>query len=139
MRRTAIILTAVALGFAACGDDDARDTSTGGAESNNPSADSQADVDNSANDSTAAGGEIRIGMKNLKFDPEEQAVKVGQTVTWINNESIPHNVVAEEGADFESDTFGKDGTFEYKPTKAGTIKYVCTLHPGMDGTLSVEV
>jgi plastocyanin len=46
--------------------------------------------------------------------------------------------VAQEGADFESDTFGEGGTFSYTPDRPGTIAYVCTIHPGMDGTLTVE-
>ena len=85
-----------------------------------------------------AGGGVAIGMRDIKFDPEQATVKVGQSVTWTNNESVPHNVVAEEGADFESDTFGKGGTFSHTPEQAGTITYVCTIHPGMDGTLTVE-
>ena len=45
--------------------------------------------------------------------------------------------MAQSGADFKSDDFGKGGTFSYTPDKAGTIKYTCTLHSGMDGTLEV--
>ena len=78
-----------------------------------------------------------IGMKDLKFHPASARVSVGQKVTWTNDESIPHDVKATSGADFKSDTFGKGGTFSFTPTKAGKIDYVCTLHPGMDGTLDV--
>ena len=41
------------------------------------------------------------------------------------------------GADFSSDQFGKGGKFSFTPTKAGEIKYECTLHPGMEGTIEV--
>jgi plastocyanin len=78
-----------------------------------------------------------IGMQDLKFDPASARVTVGQKVTWTNDESIPHDVKATSGADFKSETFGKGGTFSFTPTKAGKIEYVCTLHPGMDGTLDV--
>ncbi len=84
------------------------------------------------------GNAVQIGMQGLAFDPKDVTVKVGTTVTWKNLEDIPHNVTAEEGADFRSDLFGKDGTYTFKATKAGTIKYVCTIHPGMEGTLTVE-
>lgn len=107
----------VALTFSACGGDD--DNGEGGG-------------------SSAAASGTTVGMKDLKFGPETLQVKVGETVTWRNNESIPHNVVAEEGADFKSDTFGKDGTYTFTPKEAGTIKYECTLHPGMVGTLEVS-
>ena len=38
------------------------------------------------------------------------------------------------GDGFESDT-QLDGTFEHGFDSPGTYTYVCTLHPGMDGTV----
>jgi plastocyanin len=78
-----------------------------------------------------------IGMKSLHFQPDHVEVPVGQKVTWRNDESVPHDVVADSGASFSSKTFTKDGTFSWTPDKAGTVKYECTLHPGMDGTIAV--
>jgi plastocyanin len=109
-----LVLVAGVLAIAGCGGDD-----NGGSSSGKPVATDQ------------------IGMKDIKFDPADAQVKVGQKVTWTNNESVPHDVAATSGADFKSETFGKDGTFSFTPDKAGTIKYECTLHPGMDGTLEV--
>ena len=34
-------------------------------------------------------------------------------------------------------TLNDGDTFEYTPTKAGTIDYVCTIHPGQNGTITV--
>lgn len=76
-------------------------------------------------------------MKSIQFDPKEDTVKVGQTVTWTNDDSVDHNVTATSGADFKSDDFGNGKTYTFKATKPGTIKYTCTIHPGMDGTLTV--
>jgi plastocyanin len=78
-----------------------------------------------------------IGMKSLKFHPDHVQAKAGEPITWRNDESIPHDVKADSGADFASKTFGKGGTFTWTPTKAGPVKYECTLHPGMDGTIDV--
>jgi plastocyanin len=75
-------------------------------------------------------------MQNIQFEPATVAVKVGSTVKWVNEDSVDHDVVADDGQ-FRSKLFGKGGTFEYKPTKAGSIHYVCTVHPGMEGTLDV--
>ena len=47
------------------------------------------------------------------------------------------DVKADSGASFASRTFGHHGTFSYTPTRAGVIKYECTLHPGMTGKLTV--
>jgi plastocyanin len=79
----------------------------------------------------------KISMQNLRFKPDHVQVVVGQKVTWENDENIGHDVKADSGAKFASETFNKDGTYSFTPTAAGTIKYECTLHPGMDGTLDV--
>lgn len=78
-----------------------------------------------------------VVMKNVAFSPRAAKVKVGETVTWINHDRVPHDVVATSGASFDSGTFGQGETYEFRPTKPGTIAYVCTLHQGMDGTLTV--
>lgn len=85
----------------------------------------------------ASGDVVTVGMKDIQFTPKAVSVKVGQTVRWVDEEDVPHNVTATKGETFRSDTFSKDGSYEFKPTKAGTISYVCTIHPGMDGTLTV--
>jgi len=78
-----------------------------------------------------------IGMQSLRFKPDHVQVPVGQKVTWRNDESVGHDVKADSGAQFASETFSKDGTFSWTPTKAGTVRYECTLHPGMEGTIDV--
>ncbi len=119
-------LAAVVLAVAACGG--SSDTASTASDATTPTSSAPA----------ASGKAVEIGMKGLQFAPRDVTVKVGTKVTWKNLEDIPHNVTAEEGAAFESDTFGKDGTFAFTPEKAGTVKYVCTIHPGMAGTLIVE-
>jgi plastocyanin len=85
----------------------------------------------------AAGGTVAVSMKNIQFVPKSVTAKVGQTVKWTNDDSVDHNVTATSGATFKSSNFGQGGTYVQKLTKAGTIKYVCTIHPGMGGTLVV--
>lgn len=124
MRRLLIAFVVAAGLLAGCGDDEP-DPAT-------PTADAPAAP------AASAGGKVEIVMKGLLFEPKDVTVKAGTTVTWKNNEDIPHNVVAEEGAEFQSDTFGKDGTFDFEANRPGVVKYVCTIHPGMQGTLTVE-
>lgn len=128
------ILTALALAgaltAAGCGSssEDSGSTATSAPAASTPAAAPAASAD----------GGVAIGMKNIQFDPKAVTVKVGQKITWTNNEPIDHNVVADSGADFKSDNFGEGKTFSYTPEKAGTIKYECTIHPGMVGTITVQ-
>ena len=127
MRRILVALCAVlalALGLAACGG-----SSGGGSTSASTSAPSSS--------SGGSGGGVTIKMQNIQFSPKDTTVKVGQKVTWTNDDNTDHNVTAESGADFKSKDFGNGATFSFTADKAGTIKYVCTIHPGMTGTLNV--
>jgi plastocyanin len=124
MRRIVLALCAVvALAAAGCGGSD----DNGGSSSGSTSA-----------PAAASGGGVAIKMQNIAFDPKAVTVKVGQKITWTNDDSTDHNVTADSGADFKSDTIGKGATFEFTPDKAGTIKYECTIHPGMTATITVQ-
>ena len=90
----------------------------------------------SSSSSSSSGG-VAIKMQNIAFDPKAVTVKVGQKVTWTNDDSVDHNVTSQSGETIKSQNFGKGATFSFTPTKAGTIKYVCTIHPGMEATLTV--
>jgi plastocyanin len=90
-----------------------------------------------AQSGTSSGDSVAVSMKDIKFVPETITAKVGQKIVWTNGEAIPHNVTAKSGADFESENLNQDETFEYTPTKAGTIDYVCTIHSGQNGSITV--
>jgi len=85
----------------------------------------------------AAGGAVAVKMQNIQFSPKSVTAKVGQTVKWTNDDSVDHNVIATSGATFKSSIVPAGSTYSFKATKAGTIQYVCTIHPGMAGTLVV--
>jgi plastocyanin len=84
------------------------------------------------------GATVSVEMTDTAFDPSEVTAKVGDTIEWENYDDFDHNVVADSGADFQSDDFGKGGTFEWTAAKPGEVTYECTIHPGMTGTITVE-
>jgi plastocyanin len=81
-----------------------------------------------------------VTMKNIKFNPATVTVPVDGTVKWTNDESAGHDVT---GSGFKSGSPGgmtQGASFSHKFTKAGTYKYVCTIHKasGMTGTVIVK-
>lgn len=76
-------------------------------------------------------------MKDILFVPDKLTARVLQTVRWTNRDDVAHTVKAKSGADFESKVISKGKTFDAKLTKAGTIDYVCTIHPSQTGTITV--
>ena len=128
-----LLLACLALGLAACGGDDDDDGGGGGGAS------TQAQPAEGG-----GGGGVQVSLKNIQFDPKNVTVKPGETITFTNDESIPHDVhkTSGPGGDFAS---GPDGgmqegdTFELKLDQPGEYEYVCHVHaPGMAGTITVK-
>jgi plastocyanin len=82
----------------------------------------------------AAGNALQVIMTNRSFQPQQITVKVGQAVTWVNQDTLQHDVVAKDG-EFKSPLFNNGGTFSFTFTKAGTYPYYCSIHPDMVGTV----
>ena len=134
-RCLALFLSAIALVPAACGGDD--DSETNRPEANpDPTTAGEAAEDASGGGSTAE-GTVEIVMKGFQFDPNEATVKVGQSVTWRNEDSEKHDAFSEKDG-LDTDDIGQNGTTTFQPDKAGTIEYICSIHPSMKGTLTVE-
>jgi plastocyanin len=126
MKRIGLLMFAVfALAAAGCGSSSDNTSST-------PSA--PASTGTSSTASSGGGKTVTIDMKDIQFAPTSQTVKVGQTVKWVNEDDVPHNV---KGGPLNSKTFGKGGSYTFTPKKAETISYVCTIHPNMKATLTV--
>jgi len=76
---------------------------------------------------------------NLAFDPTSTTAKVGQIVQWTNVGSQSHNITFNGDAVNVSDsTLNGGDVWQVKFTKAGTYSYECTIHSGMNGTITVS-
>ena len=80
-----------------------------------------------------------VVMKTLAFIPAVVQGKVGQQIEWINEDNVPHNVTYVSGPRFKSSPhILSPGTrFSITLTEAGTIRYICTIHPWMHATIVV--
>ena len=70
------------------------------------------------------------------FSPNPVEVKVGETVTWINDDSGRHTITSKDGT-FDSGVMGKGQSYSFTFDKAGQYPYFCSPHPGMVGTVVV--
>jgi plastocyanin len=143
MKRLLLLLLAciaLALVAAGCGDDDDdSENGGGGANTEQPADQGGGDTGGGA----AAGGGAEVGMRNIQFDPAEVTIKAGETVTWTNNEDVPHDVekTGGPGPTFSSGPEGgmmQGDEFAQSFERPGTYEYVCRVHaPGMAGTVTV--
>jgi len=78
-----------------------------------------------------------VAIDGVAFAPETLAVKVGDTVVWVNKDPFPHTVTSQTGG-FDSHDIAPDQSWSYTTTRTGVFPYLCTLHPTMHATLKVE-
>ena len=77
-----------------------------------------------------------VTISGFAFKPATITVKPGTTVVWVNEDSAPH-IVAEKGGKFRSATLNKGNKFSHTFAQAGTVDYVCGIHPSMTGKVVV--
>lgn len=123
-----LIATLAVVALAGCGS-----SSNTSSTSSSPSGGGSGATTTTAPASTG-GGATTIRIKGFAFIPASKTVKVGQKVTWTNEDSTAHNV---SGGPLRSPTLNQGQSYSYTPTKAGTISYVCTFHANMKATLKV--
>jgi plastocyanin len=85
----------------------------------------------------SAGPAATVNMEHNTFIPGEITVAPGTTVTWVNDEDMPHTVVDLNKA-FRSKTLVKDASFSFTFATAGDYSYLCSIHPNMKGKVIVK-
>ena len=82
-----------------------------------------------------------ITVKDDVFMPKKATVAKNTRVTWRwASDSGAHDVVSRGTKRFKSSAIKSSGVHRHRFTKAGTYKYVCTLHEdqGMTGQIVVR-
>ena len=93
--------------------------------------------------SSAYAAEIQMGSAGmLVFEPCELTISVGDTVTFVNNELPPHNVMFTDHEELShSDlAFTSGESFDVTFEKAGDYNFQCDPHAGagMKGVIHVQ-
>jgi plastocyanin len=136
----AVFFSALALGLvvAGCGSSDNKSSSSSSSSGGSSSTKTTAPAA-----STGGGKTASVQMKNIAFTPTAVTVAKGGTVKWTNEDTVGHDVTKKSGPGpkFSSGAAGglqKGDTFQQKFTTAGTVHYVCTVHPNMQATVTVK-
>jgi plastocyanin len=72
------------------------------------------------------------------FRPDSMSVNRGDTVRfrWVGD--ALHNVRRTSGPSFRNISNRRSGTVSRRLTRRGTLRLVCTIHPGMDMRIRVR-
>ena len=85
----------------------------------------------------ATAGKNAVTIQNFAFSPETLTVKVGDKITWTNQDSAGHSATADDNS-FDTGVIGQGQSGSITFSKAGTYTYHCSVHPMMKGTIVVQ-
>jgi plastocyanin len=140
------VLTALAFGLVACGDDESEDTTAAEATTEAETTTEETTAEETTGGGGGGGGEtVALTESDFAIDPAEPTVAAGTVTFEISNDGqSPHNIEIEgNGIEELSDTFepGASGelTVELEP---GTYEMYCAIGNhrdlGMDGEVTVQ-
>ena len=77
-----------------------------------------------------------VTIADFSFTPATITIHVGDTVTWTNHGPSAHTATANNGS-FNTGVLQKGQSASHTFTTAGTVTYICSIHPFMHGTVVV--
>lgn len=95
-----------------------------------------------ASDGSAAGPPPcpdTISIRDFAFDPESCRVAVGSSLTFVNDDDVPHTATAEDGAAaaFDTGTLQPGASATVTLDAVGASPYLCEIHPSMRARIEV--
>ena len=82
----------------------------------------------------------KVKISNYDFTPAVIVIKVGEAVTWTNEDSVTHTIISEDDSvvGLNSGNLNKGQTYSFTFNKAGTYNYTSTSYTYMKGKIIVE-
>jgi len=77
------------------------------------------------------------------YAPLNMEISVGTTVTWVNDDSVPHNIQSQDENGKVTDIFNSPplntgDRFEFTFDESGEYHYFCSFHPWRVGLVTVK-
>ncbi len=80
---------------------------------------------------------VDMDQKGMRFLPHILTVTVGDTVRFLNDDSVGHNVFSPDNEGYNLGTFKQGENRTYTFTKPGVYSQLCSIHPEMLGYIFV--
>lgn len=91
-----------------------------------------------AKQSSATTPAVTASIQNMAFTPPTITVRVGQKITWTNQDPLTHTVTSDQSGGPKSPMLQDGDRYSWTPKAAGTFNYICTVHPNMTGKVIVK-
>jgi plastocyanin len=86
----------------------------------------------------ALAANLTISQKGRTFSSETVTLKKGGTLTFMNDDSIPHNIMStSDGNEFNLGSQPPGASTDVTFKEAGDVMVICAIHPRMKMTVKV--
>ena len=86
----------------------------------------------------AAAESLAVEIKDFAYNPDEITIPTGGSVTWTNDDTVPHTATGLDREVLQSGAIAAGESFTQTFDTAGTFEYFCEFHPNMKGAFVVE-
>jgi plastocyanin len=74
---------------------------------------------------------VSMDQRAMKFIPHILTITQGDTVKFLNNDNVAHNVYSPDGESYNLGTFKQNEDASYTYKKPGVYAQLCSIHPEM--------
>lgn len=85
-----------------------------------------------------ASGAVEVNIVNYTYDPDPVEIPTGGTITWTNQDTVPHTSTGRDKDVLQTGTLQQGDSASVTFDTAGTIEYYCEFHANMKGTIVVQ-
>ena len=79
-----------------------------------------------------------IHQQGRMFSTESITVKKGESLTFLNDDTVPHNIMSgSKGNEFNLGSQGPGSSTDVTFKEAGDVLVICAIHPRMKMTVKV--
>lgn len=87
----------------------------------------------------ASAADVTVTQENKAFSEKEMTIKAGDSVTFVNNDTVTHNVYSRsKGNKFDTGGQAPSASMTRAFSSPGKVKVRCAIHPRMKLTINVE-
>lgn len=81
-----------------------------------------------------------IVIDEFEYEPGDCQVAAGTTITFLNEDTVPHTATSRPGtpAAFDTGDIGLNKSATVTFTTPGDYAYFCTIHPDMEASITVK-
>jgi plastocyanin len=79
---------------------------------------------------------VTVNVEEPNFNPAKVVIRPGDTVRWVNTDTIDHTTTSDTG--LWDETLSPGESFSFKFRRAGVFGYHCEIFPDMLGKVIVK-